>query len=52
MTIWVRDRAARTVIDPRLLEIFPDPESHAASRALTYQLPDPLLIQCEVLAVD
>jgi hypothetical protein len=47
----VRYRAARTVIDPRWLEMFfPDPESRPPSHALAYQLGDPMLIQCEFLA--
>ena len=51
MTFWVRDRAARAVIDTHWLEMFPKPESRPARHTLAYQLPDPMLIQCEFLAV-
>ena len=51
MTFWVRDRAARTVIDPHWVEMFPKTESRPARHTLAYQLPDPMLIQCEFLAV-
>jgi 2-iminobutanoate/2-iminopropanoate deaminase len=51
MTFWVRDRAARAVIDPHWLEMFPKPESRPARHTLVYQVPDPMLIQCEFLAV-
>ena len=51
MTFWVRDRAARAVIDPHWVEMFPKPESRPARHTLVYQLPDPMLIQCEFLAV-
>lgn len=51
VTFWVRDRAARTVIDPHWVEMFPKTESRPARHTLAYQLPDPMLIQCEFLAV-
>jgi 2-iminobutanoate/2-iminopropanoate deaminase len=51
MTIWVRDRAARSVIDPHWTKMFPDVKSRPARHTLVYQLPDPMLVQCDFLAV-
>jgi len=51
MTLWVRDRAARAAIDPHWTAMFPDPKSRPARHTLVYQLPDPMLVQCEILAV-
>ena len=51
MTIWVRDRAARAIIDPHCTKMFPDPESRPARHTLVYQLPDPMLVQCDFLAI-
>ena len=51
MTIWVRDRAARSVIDPHWTKMFPDAKSRPARHTLVYQLPDPMLVQCDFLAV-
>ncbi len=51
MTIWVRDRAARAIIDPNWTKMFPDPRSRPARHVLVYQLPDPMLVQCEFLAI-
>jgi 2-iminobutanoate/2-iminopropanoate deaminase len=51
ITIWVRDRAARAIIDPYWTKMFPDPQSRPARHTLVYQLPDPMLVQCEFLAL-
>ena len=51
MTIWVHDRAARAVIDPHWVKMFPDAKSRPARHTLVYQLPDPMLVQCDFLAV-
>lgn len=51
MTIWVRDRAARAIIDPHWIKAFPEPKSRPARHTLVYQLPDPMLVQCEFLAI-
>ncbi|HLX38507.1 MAG TPA: RidA family protein [Candidatus Binataceae bacterium] len=51
MTIWVRDRAARSVIDPQWTKMFSDAKSRPARHTLVYQLPDPMLVQCDFLAV-
>jgi len=51
MTIWVRDRAARAIIDPHWTRMFPDPRARPARHTLVYQLPDPMLVQCEFLAL-
>ncbi|HVN28724.1 MAG TPA: RidA family protein [Candidatus Binataceae bacterium] len=51
MTLWVRDRAARAVIDPQWTKMFPDPHSRPARHTLVYQLPDPMLVQCDFLAI-
>jgi len=51
MTIWVRDRAMRSVIDPHWTRMFPDPKSRPSRHTVVYQLPDPMLVQCDFLAV-
>lgn len=51
MTFWVRDRAARAVIDPLWVKMFPDAKSRPARHTLAYQLPDPMQVQCDFLAV-
>ena len=51
VTVWVRDRAARSVIDPHWTKMFPDAKSRPARHTLVYQLPDPMLVQCDFLAV-
>ena len=51
VTIWVRDRGARAIIDPQWTRMFPDPKSRPARHTLVYQLPDPMLVQCDFLAV-
>ena len=51
MTMWVRDRAARAIIDPHWTKMFPDAKSRPARHTLVYQLPDPMLVQCDFLAI-
>jgi 2-iminobutanoate/2-iminopropanoate deaminase len=51
MTIWVCDRAARAAIDPSWVKMFPDAKSRPARHTLVYQLPVPMLVQCDFLAV-
>jgi 2-iminobutanoate/2-iminopropanoate deaminase len=51
MTLWVHDRAARSIIDPHWVKMFPDAKSRPARHTLVYQLPDPMLVQCDFLAV-
>ena len=51
MTLWVRDRAARAIIDPHWIKMFPDSRSRPARHTLVYQLPDPMLVQCDFLAI-
>ncbi|MBY6683111.1 RidA family protein [Rhodococcus sp. BP-316] len=50
LTFFVRDRAARAVIDPHWVAMFPDEVSRPARHTLEYPLADPLLIQCELIA--
>jgi 2-iminobutanoate/2-iminopropanoate deaminase len=51
MTLWVHDRAARSVIDPHWVKMFPDPKSRPARHTLVYKLPEPMLVQCDFLAI-
>jgi enamine deaminase RidA (YjgF/YER057c/UK114 family) len=51
MTLWVHDRGARSIIDPHWVKMFPDAKSRPARHTLVYQLPDPMLVQCDFLAV-
>ncbi len=50
LTFFVRDRAARAVIDPHWVAMFPDAASRPARHTLEQPLADPLLIQCELIA--
>jgi enamine deaminase RidA (YjgF/YER057c/UK114 family) len=49
-TFFVRDRAARSAIDPHWLQMFPDEASRSARHTLQYALPVPLHTQCELIA--
>jgi 2-iminobutanoate/2-iminopropanoate deaminase len=51
MTFYVRDRSSRDSINRRWLEMFPDPDSRPARHTLVHALPDPVLVQCDLLAV-
>jgi enamine deaminase RidA (YjgF/YER057c/UK114 family) len=50
-TFFVRDRSSRPVIDREWLAMFPDEASRPARHTLRYDLGDPLLVQCELIAV-
>jgi 2-iminobutanoate/2-iminopropanoate deaminase len=50
-TFFVRDRSSRAVIDREWLTMFPDEASRPARHTLRYDLADPLLVQCELIAV-
>ncbi|GCE38118.1 hypothetical protein Rhow_001140 [Rhodococcus wratislaviensis] len=49
-TFFVRDRSARSAIDPHWVEMFPDESSRPARHTLEYALAHPLLAQCELIA--
>jgi len=51
VTFYARDRSSRDAINRHWLEMFPDPDSRPARHTLTYDLPDPMLVQCDVIAV-
>lgn len=51
MTLWVRDREARATIDPHWMAMFPDPQSRPARHMLVYELPERMMVQCEIMAV-
>jgi enamine deaminase RidA (YjgF/YER057c/UK114 family) len=51
VTFFARDRAAsRAHIDREWCAMFPNEHSRPARHVLTYELPDPMLVQAEVLA--
>lgn len=50
-TFFVLDRAARATIDPHWVRLFPDPATRPARHTLGQQLPEPMLVQCEFIAV-
>jgi 2-iminobutanoate/2-iminopropanoate deaminase len=51
LTIWIKNPALRSIVNPGWLKWFPDPDSRPARHILIYDLPGAMMIQCEVLAV-
>ena len=51
VTVFVRDKSIRPVIDKHWLEMFPDEHSRPARHTLRIDLADPLQIQLEITAV-
>jgi 2-iminobutanoate/2-iminopropanoate deaminase len=51
VTVFVRDRSIRPVIDEHWITAFPDPANRPARHTLRIDLPEPLQIQLEVTAV-
>jgi 2-iminobutanoate/2-iminopropanoate deaminase len=51
LTIWIKDRKWRSIVDPGWLRYFPDPVSRPARHLLVQDLPGKMLIQCEAMAI-
>lgn len=51
VTVFVRDKSIRPVIDKHWLEMFPDEHSRPARHTLRIDLNEPLQIQLEITAV-
>ena len=52
MTFYVKDPAARPIVNEYWIEAFPDPKSRPARHTLTYEhLPANMLVQCDALAM-
>ena len=52
MTFYLREHSARSAVNPVWLEAFPDPASRPARHTLiNAHLPDPVMLQCEAMAV-
>jgi 2-iminobutanoate/2-iminopropanoate deaminase len=51
LTFYTRDRSSRDAINREWLAMFPDDDSRPARHTLVYALPDPMLVQCDLLAV-
>ena len=52
MTMYLRSHDARTAVNPEWLNAFPDENSRPARHTLINEhLPDPVLLQCEAMAV-
>ena len=52
LTVWLKDRSNRTHVNRHWLEMFPDPHSRPARHTFAApDLADPMLVQCEVMAV-
>jgi 2-iminobutanoate/2-iminopropanoate deaminase len=52
VSVWLKDRADRPHVNTYWLEMFPDPHSRPARHTFTApDLKDPMLVQCEILAV-
>lgn len=51
MTIWVKDRSVRTLINEQWLAMFPNPASRPVRHVLVYSdLPGAMHMQCDVTA--
>jgi 2-iminobutanoate/2-iminopropanoate deaminase len=51
VTVYARDRSSREAINREWTAMFPDEASRPARHTLVHELPDPMLVQCDVLAV-
>lgn len=51
LTFYARDRSSRDAINRNWSEMFPDADSRPARHTLIYALPDPMLVQCDLIAV-
>jgi len=52
LTVWLKDRSNRLVLNKYWLEMFPDPHSRPARHTLASpELANPMLVQCEFMAV-
>jgi 2-iminobutanoate/2-iminopropanoate deaminase len=52
LTVWLKDLSLRPHVNKEWLAMFPDPESRPARHTMVYSdLPAPVLVQCEFLAV-
>ena len=52
MTVWLKDRSNRPVVNQYWLEMFPDAHSRPARHTFASpDLPEPMLVQCEFMAV-
>ena len=50
-TFFMRDRRQKDAIDRIWLELFPDPDTRPARHTFTSELAEPLLVQCDIVAV-
>lgn len=51
MTVWLRDRALRPVVNTHWLEMFPDPENRPARHTMRGNLDGNMQVQCDFVAV-
>jgi 2-iminobutanoate/2-iminopropanoate deaminase len=51
ITFFVTDRSSREAINERWNALFPDPGDRPARHTLTYDLPSPMLVQAELVAL-
>jgi len=51
MTLWMKDRSERDLVNPHWTALFPDPGSRPARHALKADLEGGMLIQCDFIAV-
>lgn len=51
MRVYVTDRAARPAINKEWSEMFPDPHARPARHTLKVDLPEGMLVNCEIFAV-
>lgn len=51
MTLWMKDRALRPLVNPHWESIFPDPSNRPARHALKADLDGNVWIQCDFIAV-
>jgi len=51
MTLWMKDRGQRDIVNRHWEELFPDPASRPSRHALKADLEGGILIQCDFIAV-
>lgn len=51
MTLWMKDRGDRDIVNEHWLALFPDPASRPSRHALKAELGAGILIQCDFIAV-
>jgi len=51
MTLWMKDRSQRELVNPHWEALFPDPNNRPTRHAIKAELENGMLIQCDFIAV-